>query len=147
MRAAVTGVTGYVGGRLVPELLRAGFEVRALARHPERLAGREWADDVELVEADASDLDQIRAALEGADVAYYLVHSLGTGRTFEVRDRRTALTFARAAREAGVRRIVYLGGLFPTCRRASCRRTSRRARRSGRSCSRRASRRRCCVPR
>ena len=113
MRAAVTGVTGYVGGRLVPELLRAGFEVRALARHPERLAGREWADDVELVEADASDLDQIRAALQGADVAYYLVHSLGTGRTFEVRDRRTALTFARAGREAGVGRIVYLGGLFP----------------------------------
>ncbi|MBD8080608.1 SDR family oxidoreductase [Cellulosimicrobium arenosum] len=113
MRAAVTGVTGYVGGRLVPELLRAGFEVRALARHPERLAGRDWADEVEAVEADAGDLDQIRSALAGADVAYYLIHSLGTGPTFEARDRRTALTFARAAREAGVARIVYLGGMFP----------------------------------
>lgn len=115
MKIAVTGVTGYVGGRLVPELLDAGHEVRALARHPERLAGREWAgsSQVELVEADASDLDQIRSALEGTDVAYYLIHSLGTGPTFEARDRRTALTFARAAREAGVRRIVYLGGMFP----------------------------------
>ncbi|PFG42664.1 uncharacterized protein YbjT (DUF2867 family) [Isoptericola jiangsuensis] len=113
MRAAVTGVTGYVGGRLVPELLAAGFEVRALTRDPARLAGREWVDDVEAVRADVSDLDAVRAALEGADVAYYLVHSLGTGATFEARDRRNALTFARAAREAGVRRIVYLGGLYP----------------------------------
>ncbi|WP_251153903.1 SDR family oxidoreductase, partial [Cellulosimicrobium sp. Marseille-Q4280] len=115
MKIAVTGVTGYVGGRLVPELLDAGHEVRALARHPERLAGRDWAgsSQVELVEADASDLDQIRSALQGTDVAYYLIHSLGTGPTFEARDRRTALTFARAAREAGVRRIVYLGGMFP----------------------------------
>ncbi|WP_402467470.1 SDR family oxidoreductase [Isoptericola aurantiacus] len=113
MRAAVTGVTGYVGGRLVPELLAAGIEVRAVSRNPSRLAGRPWVDDVETVEADVADLDAIRAALEGADVAYYLVHSLGTGRTFEARDRRNALTFARAAREAGVGRIVYLGGLYP----------------------------------
>ena len=98
MKVAVTGVTGYVGGRLVPELLAAGHDVRALARNPARLAGRAWAEQVEVVEADASDLDDIRAALEGCDVAYYLVHSLGTGPTFEARDRRTALTFARAAR-------------------------------------------------
>jgi uncharacterized protein YbjT (DUF2867 family) len=113
MRAAVTGVTGYVGGRLVPELLAAGHEVRALARKPARLAGRDWADRAELVEADATDLEQLRTALDGVDVAYYLIHSLGTGPTFEALDRRTALTFARAAREAGVRRIVYLGGLSP----------------------------------
>lgn len=112
--AAVTGVTGYVGGRLVPELLAAGYRVRALARNPDRLAGRPWATDVEPVEADAADADQIKAALEGVDVAYYLIHSLGSGRTFEARDRRTALTFAQAAREAGVRRIVYLGGLHPS---------------------------------
>lgn len=110
---AVTGVTGYVGGRLVPELLKAGHEVRAIARNPARLAGRDWAGQVEAVEADAADLDQIRAALQGVDVAYYLIHSLGSGRKFEARDRRTALTFAQAAREAGVGRIVYLGGLFP----------------------------------
>ncbi len=111
--AAVTGVTGYVGGRLVPELLAAGYRVRALARHPERLRGRPWYDDVEVVEADASDLDALRPALAGADVAYYLIHSLGSGRRFEQRDRRTALAFARAAREAAVGRIVYLGGLHP----------------------------------
>ena len=110
---AVTGVTGYVGGRLVPELLAAGHDVRALARNPGRLGGRDWADRVELVATDAADLEQARAALTGVDVAYYLIHSLGSGRRFEARDRRTALTFARAAREAGVGRIVYLGGLHP----------------------------------
>ncbi|QCB94071.1 SDR family oxidoreductase [Cellulomonas shaoxiangyii] len=110
---AVTGVTGYVGGRLVPELLAAGYRVRAVARHPDRLRGRPWFGDVEAVEGDASDLDGIRAALDGADVAYYLIHSLGSGSSFEQRDRRTALTFAQAAREAGVGRVVYLGGLYP----------------------------------
>lgn len=110
---AVTGVTGYVGGRLVPELLAAGYRVRALARHPERLRGRPWYADVEVVRADAGDAEQIREALDGADVAYYLIHSLGTGRRFEQRDRDTARTFGRAAREAGVGRLIYLGGLAP----------------------------------
>ena len=110
---AVTGVTGYVGGRLVPELLAAGYRVRAIARRPERLRGRPWYDAVEVAQADASDAAEIRAALDGVDIAYYLIHSLGTGRRFEQRDRSTALTFGRAAREAGVGRIVYLGGLSP----------------------------------
>jgi uncharacterized protein YbjT (DUF2867 family) len=110
---AVTGVTGYVGGRLVPELLAAGYPVRAIARHPDRLRGRPWYPDVEVARADAGELDEIRAALAGVRIAYYLIHALGTGSTFEARDRRTALTFARAAREAGVERIVYLGGLYP----------------------------------
>jgi len=110
---AVTGVTGYVGGRLVPELLAAGYRVRALARHPERLRGRPWFHDVEAVKADASDADQIRAALDGADVAYYLIHSMGSGSEFEERDRSTARTFGKAAREAGVGRLIYLGGLAP----------------------------------
>ncbi|WP_258726590.1 SDR family oxidoreductase [Cellulomonas sp. NS3] len=110
---AVTGVTGYVGGRLVPELLAAGYRVRALARNPERLRGRSWYADVEVAQADAGELEEIRAALRGVRIAYYLIHALGTGPTFEARDRRTALTFAQAAREAGVERIVYLGGLYP----------------------------------
>lgn len=110
---AVTGVTGYVGGRLVPELLAAGYRVRAIARRPERLRGRPWYDAVEIAQADAAEPDQIRAALDGADVAYYLIHSLGSGRRFEQRDRHTALVFGAAAREAGVGRIVYLGGLTP----------------------------------
>ncbi|WP_052436824.1 SDR family oxidoreductase [Georgenia sp. SUBG003] len=111
--ALVTGATGYIGGRLVPELLRAGFRVRAMARHPDRLAGRDWFDEVQVVQADAQDPEQLAAAMEGVDVAYYLIHSLGTGPTFEQRDRRTARTFAVAAREAGVGRIVYLGGMHP----------------------------------
>ncbi|MGZ4687848.1 NAD(P)H-binding protein, partial [Oryzihumus sp.] len=109
----VTGVTGYIGGRLVPELLAAGYRVRAMARHPERLRDREWRAQVEVVKADASDPAQVREALEGVDVAYYLIHALGTGRRFESRDRHTARTFAVAAREAKVGRIVYLGGLYP----------------------------------
>lgn len=110
---AVTGVTGYVGGRLVPELLAAGYRVRAVARKPDRLRSQPWYGDVEVATADVSDPDAIRAALDGADVAYYLIHSLGSGRSFEARDRHTALVFAQAAREAGVGRVVYLGGLYP----------------------------------
>ncbi|MFI5707378.1 SDR family oxidoreductase [Kribbella sp. NPDC051620] len=109
----VTGVTGYIGGRLVPELLKAGYRVRAMARNPRRLRDRDWYDEVEVVEADAGDRHQLDAALEGVDVAYYLIHALGTGKRFESRDRHTALTFGAAARDAGVQRIVYLGGLYP----------------------------------
>ena len=117
--AAVTGVTGYVGGRLVPELLATGFQVRAIARKPARLRDRPWRPDVEVARADVTDLDAVREALTGADVAYYLVHSLGTGPEFEANDRRAALTFGRAAREAGVGRIVYLGGMYPAGERLS----------------------------
>lgn len=109
----VTGVTGYIGGRLVPELLKAGYRVRAMARNPRRLRDRDWYDEVEVVEADAGDPRQVASALEGVDVAYYLIHALATGERFESRDRHTALTFGTAAREAGVGRIVYLGGLYP----------------------------------
>jgi len=111
--ALVTGVSGYVGGRLVPELLAAGWRVRALTRRPASLRDRPWAGQVEIVAADAGDVDGVRAALDGVDVAYYLVHSLGSGPRFEAVDRHTALMFSRAAREAGTRRIVYLGGLHP----------------------------------
>ena len=111
--AVVTGVTGYIGGRLVPELLAAGWRVRVLARHPERLRDRPWSTDVEVVVGDADDLDTVRTLLRGAQVAYYLIHSLAAGRRFEARDRHTALLFSRAARECAVARIVYLGGLYP----------------------------------
>jgi uncharacterized protein YbjT (DUF2867 family) len=109
----VTGVTGYVGGRLVPELLAAGHRVRAVARHTGRLRDRSWYSDIEPVEADASDLDAMREAMTGADVAYFLIHSMGAGKDFEAKDRKVAMAFARAAREAGVGRIVYLGGMHP----------------------------------
>ena len=113
MRLLVTGVTGYIGGRLVPELLDAGHEVRVLARHPERLSDRTWVDRVEVVAGDASDPDVVHEALRGIDVAYYLLHSLNAGDGFEDLERRIARTFAAVAREEGVGRIVYVGALLP----------------------------------
>lgn len=113
----VTGATGYVGGRLVPELLRAGYRVRVLARFPERLRDLPWGGSVEAAVGDAADAAAVRAALDGVDVAYYLIHSLG-GAVFEAQDRTTAQTFASAAYEAGVARVVYLGGLYPADSRA-----------------------------
>jgi len=112
--ALVTGVTGYIGGRLVPELLAAGWRVRALARHPERLRDRPWSSRIEMHAGDATDPTVDRRALDGVHVAYYLMHSMGTGRRYAWHDRAAARTFGLAAREAGVRRIVYLGGLYPT---------------------------------
>jgi uncharacterized protein YbjT (DUF2867 family) len=108
----VTGATGYVGGRLVPELLAAGHRVRVLARSPERLRDQAWADRVEVVRGDATDAESLRPALAGVDVAYYLIHGLGS-RSFERQDRDTAQTFATAARQAEVGRLVYLSGLAP----------------------------------
>ncbi len=113
LRCLVTGATGYIGGRLAPELLAAGHSVRCLARSPGKLRDHLWAGRVEVVRGDVTDRDSVRAALEGTDVAYYLVHALGSGSGFEEADRRAAGLFGEAARAAGVRRIVYLGGLTP----------------------------------
>jgi len=109
----VTGATGYIGGRLIPRLLAEGHEVRAVTRDATRLRDVPWVDRVTVVAADVLDADAISAALQGVDVAYYLVHSIGSGAAFEHTDRIAAQTFAGAARGAGVRRIVYLGGLVP----------------------------------
>ncbi|MET9437095.1 SDR family oxidoreductase [Streptomyces sp. NPDC006551] len=113
LRCLVTGAGGYIGGRLVPELLDAGHRVRCLARTPANLRDHPWADRAEVVRGDVTDAESLRPALRDIDVAYYLVHSMGAGRDFEETDRRAAHTFAEAARAAGVRRIVYLGGLTP----------------------------------
>ncbi len=112
-RVLVTGATGYIGGRLIPELLAAGYAVRAMARRVERLGGQPWAGEVEVVPGDVLHADSLGRALDGVEVAYYLVHAIGAGGSFEDTDRRAARTFATAARTAGVRRIVYLGGLTP----------------------------------
>ena len=117
--ALVTGATGYIGGRLVPELLAAGFRVRLVTRQPRHLAEREWHDQVEVVRGDASDPASLAEALSGADVAYYLIHSLGTGAGFESLDRTHAQNFASAALACHVGRIVYLGGLYPQAERLS----------------------------
>ncbi|HQR30594.1 MAG TPA: NAD(P)H-binding protein, partial [Anaeromyxobacteraceae bacterium] len=107
----VTGATGYVGGRLVPRLLESGRPVRVLARDPARLAGRPWIGRVEVVRGDVHDPVSLAPALAGVDVAYYLVHSMADHDAFATRDRDAARAFGEAARAAGVRRIVYLGGL------------------------------------
>jgi uncharacterized protein YbjT (DUF2867 family) len=109
----VTGGTGYVGGRLIAALEQRGVGVRALARRPEALRPRVSAT-TEVVRGDVLDAASLARALADIDTAYYLVHSMGAGRDFAELDRRAALGFGRAAREAGVRRIVYLGGLGET---------------------------------
>ncbi|MEE1618571.1 SDR family oxidoreductase [Brachybacterium sp. J153] len=122
----VTGASGYIGGRLVPALLQAGLRVRAMARSAERLEGRPWRGEVEVVEADVEDPDSLRTALDGVDVAYYLIHTMGGGRSFAARDRAGARAFARAAAHAGTRRIVYLGGIHPDQEHLSPHMASRR---------------------
>jgi uncharacterized protein YbjT (DUF2867 family)/uncharacterized protein YndB with AHSA1/START domain len=110
----VTGATGYIGGRLVPRLLEAGHRVRCLAREPRKLDGRAWAADprVEIVAGDAADAPSLRRAMEGCGQAFYLVHSMITAaEAYAERDRAMARSFAAAAQEAGLERIVYLGGL------------------------------------
>ncbi|MEU1749242.1 SDR family oxidoreductase [Micromonospora arida] len=112
MRCLVTGATGYIGGRLTPLLLADGHTVRCLARKAVRLRDVPWASAAEIVEGDLSRPETLPAAFADVDVAYFLVHSLGRS-DFEAADRTAATNFAAAARAAGVRRIVYLGGPEP----------------------------------
>ncbi|MFZ5833372.1 MAG: DUF2867 domain-containing protein, partial [Planctomycetota bacterium] len=106
----LTGATGYVGGRLLRALVARGHHVRCMARRPDFLADQSLPA-VEIVRGDALDFDSLPPALEGCEVAYYLIHSMSSGADFEERDRQAAANFVRAAAEAGVRRIIYLGGL------------------------------------
>lgn len=124
MRCAVIGATGYIGGRLVPELLKVGHQVRAVARDPGKLAEAPWSGQVEIAKADVTNATSVASALAGQDVVYYLIHSLHR-RDFAGIDRAAANTVAEQARTAGVRRIVYLGGLIPDGRRLSAHLASR----------------------
>ncbi len=108
----VLGASGYVGSHLVPRLTAEGHTVRAAGRRRETLEAREWPG-VEVVQADALDPDTLAPAFEGADLVYYLVHSMASGADFPERDRRAAANARAAAERAGVERIVYLGGLQP----------------------------------
>jgi uncharacterized protein YbjT (DUF2867 family) len=106
----IAGATGYVGGELLKKLLDAGYTVRCLARRPEALRAKERAG-LEVVEGDVLNSASVRAAMAGVGIAYYLVHSMGSAQSFEDQDRTGAQNFVKAARDAGVQRIIYLGGL------------------------------------
>lgn len=109
LHVLVTGASGYVGGRVVPELLERGHRVRCVVRTPRKLDQAAWCSQVEIVQADIA--DDLTDAMEGIDVAVFLVHSIGEGPDWVARERAIAENFRQAAEAAGVQRIVYLGGL------------------------------------
>ena len=108
----VTGATGYIGGRLISELLQHGYRVRVFARNAARLSEHTWISNVEVVEGDAADSSALARALDGVDVAYYLLHSLMSAGDFEAQEAAMATDFARLAKAAKVSRMVYLGGMI-----------------------------------
>lgn len=112
-RVLVTGATGYVGGRLIPELLAAGFTVRALARNVEDLKNRPWALDIETAQADLRNTSELETALEDVHTLVYLVHSMGASKDFERQEADIARRVAGVAAQTGVKQIVYLSGLHP----------------------------------
>ena len=115
----VTGATGYIGGRLITELLAHGYRVRILARNADRLSKHPWINQVEVVEGDATNDESLGKALAGVDVAYYLLHALMVKDNFEELERNMAAQFGEACKTAKVRRIVYLGGIISAGQEAS----------------------------
>ena len=115
----VTGATGYIGGRLVPRLLDAGYRVRCLVRDPARLLGRSWDGRIEIVTGDALDPASLEGALKGMYAAYYLIHGLKGGHVNAERDLQAARNFVAAAESQGVERIIYLGELVDPNQRLS----------------------------
>ncbi len=109
----VTGATGYIGGRLVNQLLQAGHRVRVMARFPDRLRDLPWYEKVEVIQADALDPTSMRAALKDIDVAYYLLHAINQGQNFGNIEKAMANIFADCASQEKVNRIIYLGGIIP----------------------------------
>ena len=126
---AVTGATGYVGGRLAPKLLQNGYKVRCLVRNTRKLKGRSWSShpNLESTETDLLDVDKLAESLSGCKVAYYLIHSMITaGDDYDQVDQTLARNFAKAAEKAGVEQIIYLGGLGELGSNLSAHLTSRR---------------------
>jgi uncharacterized protein YbjT (DUF2867 family) len=107
----VTGASGYVGGRLVRTLLENEYQVRVLVRDKYKIIGQPWASQVEICEGDADNPKDLEQALNGVHTAYYLLHSINLGKTFDDIEATMARSFAQASEAAGVRQIVYLGGI------------------------------------
>ena len=110
----VTGATGYIGGRLIPRLLELGYRIRCLVRNPAPLQGYSWRSAVDIVVGDVLQPDTIVPAMHGVSAAYYLVHSMSAGSAFHQLDLTAAHNFGTAAQNAGVERIIFLGGLAET---------------------------------
>lgn len=110
-RVLVSGATGYIAGRLIPRLLDAGYNVRALARKPHLLRARAWFDKVSICQADVMNPDSLVRAMAGVHTAYYLIHNMSLGRGYTDVEIQGAKNFAAAAAQAGVQHIIYLGGL------------------------------------
>ena len=146
----VTGATGYVGGLVVKKLLDDGWRVKILARDEDKALRKTWGDEVEIVEGDASERADVATALEGADCAWYLLHSMDDGAGFAQEEADMARQFGEEAKRAGVERIVYLGGLHPSDEEVSEHLASRVrvgvATRAEMPCSRRRSAMRSIVP-
>jgi uncharacterized protein YbjT (DUF2867 family) len=111
MKVLVTGATGYVGGRLVPLLIEEGHDVRVMVRDPARISGRPWAGSVEVVQGDIEKPESLGPAIDGVDTAYYLIHLMGAGGDFALRDRQAAENFVAAGQN--LHHVIYLGGLLP----------------------------------
>ncbi len=111
MKILVTGATGYIGGRLIPKLLDLNHDVRVFVRDPKRLRGRKWIDQVEITTGDLNNPGEIKAAMEGIDVAFFLVHAMYSGDNYAEKERNFAHNFAMAAKSIG--KVIYLGGLLP----------------------------------
>ena len=120
----LTGATGYVGGRLLARLESLGKSVRCMARTPEYLKPR-VGEETEVVAGDALDFESLEGVFEGVITAYYLIHSMGSNGAFEDADRKAAENFSRAAKDAGVQRIIYLGGLGDSAQELSAHLKSR----------------------
>jgi len=107
----VVGASGYIASRLIPVLLEEGHSVRCLARDPRKLARRAWIDQVEVVQADVTRKESLPPALDGCEVIYYLVHNMSAGKEYDRLDQISAKNLGSTAAEAGVGKIIYLGGL------------------------------------
>jgi len=107
----VTGATGYIASRLIPQLITRGYRIRIFARHLQRLKSRSWFPQVEMATGDVMDASTLAPALEGVHTAYYLIHNMASGRGYTERELEGARNFAHAAEDAGVQHIIYLGGL------------------------------------
>jgi uncharacterized protein YbjT (DUF2867 family) len=107
----VTGATGYIASRLIPRLLESGYRVRALARNPRRLLTRAWFNKIDVVQADVTSPASLAPAFDGVDTVYYLIHNMSHGHGYTSLELDAARNVAEAAQNAGVKHIIYLGGL------------------------------------